>query len=58
VIALKLGATDYVIKSKASFRAVFFRLNRLMAHSALLNEQSRLREAHASTIEGRTNARI
>ena len=51
VLALELGAHDYVVKSKASFRAVYFRLNRLIAHSALLNEQSSLRDAHAATID-------
>jgi PAS domain S-box-containing protein len=51
VLALKLGASDYVVKSKASFRAVYFRLNRLIAHSALLNEQSRLRDAHAAAVD-------
>ena len=51
VLALKLGASDYVVKSKASFRAVYFRLNQLIAHSALLNEQSRLRDVHAATVD-------
>jgi PAS domain S-box-containing protein len=51
VQTLKLGAIDYVVKSKASFRAVYFRLNRLIAHSALLGEQSKLRATHASTID-------
>ena len=31
-----LGADDYVVKSKASFRAVAFRMGRLLAHSAHL----------------------
>ncbi|MGH9174728.1 MAG: hypothetical protein ACRD1H_10230 [Vicinamibacterales bacterium] len=48
VLALKLGALDYVVKSNASFRALSFRLNRLIEHSALLNEQSELHDAHVS----------
>lgn len=51
VAALRLGASDYVTKSTASFRAVYFRLNRLTAQSALLSEQSRLRQEHAAAIE-------
>src|SRR5258706_3651017 len=51
VLALRLGAADYIVKSKASFRAVYFRLNRLIAHSALLKEQCGLRDAQASTID-------
>jgi PAS domain S-box-containing protein len=50
VLALTQGASDYIVKSKASFRAVYFRLHRLIAHSALLNEQSKLRDAHAATV--------
>jgi PAS domain S-box-containing protein len=57
VLALKLGAGDYVVKSKASFRAVYFRLNRLIAHAALLDEQSRLRDAHASAIDQQSATR-
>src|SRR6185436_8610343 len=35
VAALTLGASDYVVKSRPSFRAVYFRLRRLVAHAAL-----------------------
>src|SRR5690242_3507498 len=38
VEALRLGASDYVVKSRASFRAVYFRLHRLIAHATLLAE--------------------
>jgi PAS domain S-box-containing protein len=53
VLALKLGAVDYIVKSRASFRAVLFRLNRLIAHSALLKEHSRLCDAHAQARQDR-----
>ncbi len=32
--ALALGASDYVVKSTVSFRAIYFRLHRLMSHTA------------------------
>ena len=51
VRALQLGASDYVVKSRASFRAVYFRLHRLIAHSALIDEQARLRAEQADSIE-------
>jgi DNA-binding NarL/FixJ family response regulator len=51
VRALELGASDYVLKSRASFRAVYFRLHRLIAHSALLDERARLRVAQSATID-------
>ena len=42
--ALRLGASDYVVKSTASFRALYFRLHRLIAHAAAnhkFSEQAR-----------------
>jgi hypothetical protein len=41
VKTLELGASDYVTKSRASFRAIYFRLHRLRAHAALLAGQTR-----------------
>ena len=38
--ALVLGASDYVVKSRVAFRAIYFRLHRLMAHAALLAERT------------------
>src|SRR5258706_2105652 len=38
---MTLGTSDYVVKSRPSFRAVYFRLRRLVAHAALLDERSR-----------------
>jgi hypothetical protein len=38
--ALSLGASDYVIKSRGSLRAVYFRLHRLIAHGAQLETGS------------------
>src|SRR5262245_16104302 len=38
--ALALGASDYVVKSRVPFRAIQFRLHRLMAHAALLAERT------------------
>lgn len=38
--ALRLGASDYVIKTRASFRAVYFRLHRLMTQAAAIRAQS------------------
>lgn len=59
VLALRLGAVDYVVKSKASFRAVFFRLNRLIAHSALLNERpDSVMRTHPPSTRSAPNARI
>ena len=46
--ALSLGASDYVIKSRASFRAVYFRLHRLIAESAQRREPSALENLNAS----------
>ena len=46
--ALSLGASDYVIKSRASFRAVYFRLHRLIAESAQRREPSTLENLNAS----------
>jgi len=46
--ALTLGASDYVSKSRASFRAVYFRLHRLRAHAALLAERSRINDSDAA----------
>jgi len=40
--ALALGASDYVPKSRVAFRAIYFRLHRLMAHAALLAERARI----------------
>jgi len=34
--ALKLGASDYVVKNRASFRAVYFRVHRLIAHATAI----------------------
>jgi PAS domain-containing protein len=51
VQALKLGASDFVAKSSTSFRSLYFRLKHLVAHGALLREQSRLRQAYASSVE-------
>jgi PAS domain S-box-containing protein len=42
--ALRLGASDYVIKNRASFRAVYFRLHRLMTQAAAIRAQSSERE--------------
>jgi PAS domain S-box-containing protein len=50
VQALRLGAIDYVAKTSASFRAVYFRLNHLAAHAALLREHSRLRQAYEASV--------
>ena len=44
--ALRRGASDYLIKSKASFRALYFRLRRLISHAALLQDPSRLSDPH------------
>lgn len=32
--ALRLGASDYLVRNRASFRAMYFRLHRLIAHSS------------------------
>ncbi len=53
--ALKLGATDYVARTKASFQALSFRLHRLSDHSALVREQAELQAAQRfllSVIDG------
>ncbi len=39
--ALRYGASDYVLRTRASFRALYFRLHRLIAHTALLKSQRR-----------------
>jgi PAS domain S-box-containing protein len=51
VRALQLGASDYVLKSRASFRAVYFRLHRLIAQSGPVEEQTRLRGRRAAAID-------
>jgi PAS domain S-box-containing protein len=51
VRALQLGASDYVLKSRASFRAVYFRLHRLIAQSVPVEEQTRLRGRRAAAID-------
>jgi hypothetical protein len=48
VLTAKLGVVDYVVKSKASFRAFVFRLNRLLAHSERRTLEAKLAEAEAS----------
>jgi PAS domain S-box-containing protein len=53
-LALELGAVDYIVKSKASFRAVLFRLKRLIAYSALLREHQRLCDAHLQARQDRS----
>ncbi len=42
--ALRLGASDYVNKNRASFRAVYFRLHRLITQAAATRAQSSERE--------------
>src|SRR4051812_13793725 len=39
--ALRYGASDYVLRTRASFRALYFRLHRLIAHAALLKSERR-----------------
>jgi PAS domain S-box-containing protein len=39
--ALRYGASDYVLRTRASFRALYFRLHRLIAHTALLKSERR-----------------
>jgi DNA-binding NarL/FixJ family response regulator len=51
VAVLKLGASDYVSRSRASLRAVYFRLHRLMAHAALLAEQSAAPDAGRAAVD-------
>jgi len=46
--ALALGASDYVAKSRVAFRAIYFRLHRLMAHAALVAERARITDAGGS----------
>ena len=41
VAALKLGAADYVVKARDPFRALGFKLDRMRAPSALLEEQAK-----------------
>jgi hypothetical protein len=55
VAALRLGASDYVAKSRASFRAVYFRLHRLIAHASLLAELSKLRDANREQVDAKHN---
>jgi PAS domain S-box-containing protein len=55
VRALQLGASDYVLKSRASFRAVYFRLHRLIAQSASLEEPRALRAPRAATDRDRAD---
>jgi PAS domain S-box-containing protein len=43
--ALSLGASDYVVKNRPSFRAVYFRLHRLIAHAAAARTESSDRAA-------------
>jgi PAS domain S-box-containing protein len=43
--ALRLGASDYVVKTRASFRAVYFRLHRLMTQAGAIRAQTSEREA-------------
>ncbi len=57
VAVLKLGASDYVARSRASLRAVYFRLHRLMAHAALLAEQSSAPDAGRAALEQQESAR-
>jgi PAS domain S-box-containing protein len=38
--ALRHGASDYVVRTRASFRALYFRLHRLIAYGALLKSES------------------
>jgi PAS domain S-box-containing protein len=38
--ALRHGASDYVVRTRPSFRALYFRLHRLIAHGALLKSES------------------
>ena len=40
VAALKLGAADYVVKARDPLRALGFKLDRMRASSALLQEQA------------------
>ena len=49
--ALALGASDYVAKSRVAFRAIYFRLHRLMAHAALLAERARITDGAGSEHE-------
>ncbi len=44
--ALRLGALDYVVKSKESFQALALRLDRVLAHSTLLKERAELRASN------------
>ena len=57
VAVLKLGASDYVARSRASLRAVYFRIHRLMAHAALLAEQSSARDAGRAALDQQESAR-
>ena len=45
VLTLKLGAMDYVVKLKASFRSLLFRLNRLIASATVKTLEAKLPEA-------------
>jgi hypothetical protein len=56
VQALKLGAADYVVKSKASLRATLFRLKRLLSHAALVKAHSELEQKLAE--RGAAAARV
>src|SRR6476646_1526910 len=49
--ALALGASDYVTKSTASFRAIYFRLHRLRAHAALLAEHGRIKDPQTAAVD-------
>jgi hypothetical protein len=57
VAALRLGASDYVARSRASFRAVYFRLHRLIAHASLLTELSKLRDANREQVDAKEHNR-
>src|SRR5262249_1853416 len=48
VPALKLGAIDYAVKSRDSFRALLLRLDRLLDGSAGVHAQSRLSRVHST----------
>lgn len=58
--ALRYGASDYVVRTRASFRALYFRLHRLIAHAALLKSERRdgvEREDLRSRLSGAEEAR-
>ena len=38
--ALRLGASDYVVKNRASFRAVYFRVHRLIGHAVAIRARA------------------